>query len=322
MSTELHPEARAALRQRDRLGLDSLREVGVRRLRLLERLTAWWETRNPPAVGGVTDGTIPGPGGRLPVRTYRPAGDGPYPTVVFYHGGGFVVGSIESHDLFCRHLARESGCVVVSVGYRLAPEHPFPAAVEDAYAALEWAAENTDTLRGTGDLAVVGDSAGGALAAVVALMAAEQGGPSLDYQYLLYPGVGVEEGQQSVKEHAGRVLSEDDLQWFRECYYGSEIHERNPYADPTNACDCSGVAPATVLTAGFDPLRDGGKRYADQLEGDGVPTRYVEYEDVIHGFATMLGSPELERAHDAVADVASDLRDAFENRVTRSPARR
>jgi len=309
----LHPEARAALERRERFTPDSLRDAGIRRLRWLERATSWWQNRDPPAVGGVTDATIPGPAGRIPVRAYRPEGDdGPYPTVVFYHGGGFVLGSIESHDLFCRHLARESDCVVLSVDYRLAPEHPFPAAVEDAYAALTWAADNRETLRGDGDLAVVGDSAGGALAAVAALLAAERdGGPRLDYQYLLYPGVGVEEDQASVREHAGIVLPEDDLRWFRECYYGSELHERNPYADPTNAADVSGVAPATVLTAGFDPLRDGGRRYADQLEADGVPTKHVEYGDVMHGFATMLGSPELERAHDAVADVAADLRAAF-----------
>ncbi|MGB9964147.1 alpha/beta hydrolase [Halobacterium hubeiense] len=312
MDEELHPEARAAMERRERLGLTSLRSVGVRPLRLLERATSWWQNRNPPEVGRVVDRTIPGPAGDLPVRLYRPAGDGPFPTVVFYHGGGFVLGSLETHDLFCRHLARESGCVVMSVDYRLAPEHPFPAAVEDAYAALEWADENPDALAGTGDLAVVGDSAGGNLAAVAALMAAERDGPDLAYQYLLYPGVGVEEDQQSVREHAGKVLTADDLRWFRECYYRSEVHERNPYGDPTNACDRSGVAPATVLTAGFDPLRDGGREYADQLAADGVPTRHVEYGDVIHGFATMLSKPELERAHEAVAEVAADLREAFD----------
>ncbi|NIB98441.1 alpha/beta hydrolase fold domain-containing protein [Halobacterium sp. R2-5] len=311
MDDDLHPQAAAALERREKLPLSSLRRVGVRPLRLLMRASSWWQNRDPPAVGRVVDRSIPGPDGDLRVRLYRPEGDGPFPTVVFYHGGGFVLGSIESHDLFCRHLTRESGCVVVSVDYRLAPEHPFPAAVEDASAALEWAADNPDALAGTGDLAVVGDSAGGTLAAVAALMAAERDGPDVDYQYLLYPGVGVEEDQASVREHAGKVLAEDDLQWFRECYYGSEIHERNPYADPTNACDLSGVAPATVLTAGFDPLRDGGRRYADQLAADGVPTRHVEYEDVIHGFATMLSAPDLDRAHEAVADVADDLRAAF-----------
>jgi len=308
---DLHPQAEAALERRRKLGLSSLRDVGVRRLRWLGRLMNWWQNRNPPAVGRTVERSIPGPDGDLPIRIYRPHGDGPFPTVVFFHGGGYVLGSLESHDLLCRHLARESGAVVVAVDYRLAPEHPFPAAVEDAYAAVEWAAANPDALASDGNLAVVGDRAGGALAAVAALMAAEKNGPDIDHQALLYPGVGIERDQQSVREHAGRVLSEDDLEWFRECYFGSEVHERNPYADPTNACDLSGVPPATVVTAGFDPLRDGGVAYAEQLEADGVPVRHVEYDDMIHGFATMLSSPDLDRAHEAIADVAGDLRRTF-----------
>jgi acetyl esterase len=311
MVDDLHPDAIEVLERYRTVGLTSLRSMGVRRLRWLDRIYNWWRNRDPPAVGRVVDRTLPGPDDDVPVRLYRPAGDGPFPTVVFFHGGGFVVGGLESHDLFCRHLTRESDCVVMSVDYRLAPEDPFPAAVEDAYAAVEWAAANPHSLAGDGQLAVVGDSAGGNLAAVCSLAAAERDGPDLDYQYLLYPGVGTEPGQESVRVHAGKVLSEDDLEWFRECYYGSWVHERNPYADPTNATDLSGVAPATVLTAGHDPLRDGGRRYADQLEADGVPTRHVEYEDMIHGFATMLAAPDLDRAHDAVADVAADLRAAF-----------
>jgi len=315
MPADLHPEAEAAMQRRQTLGLSPLHSVGLRRLRLLNRAFNWWRNRDPPAVGRVVDRTIPGPDDAddVPVRLYRPKGDGPFPTVVFFHGGGFVLGSLETHDLLCRHLTRESDCVVTAVDYRLAPEHPFPAAVEDAYAAVEWAAANPDALAGDGRLAVVGDSAGGNLAAVCSLAAAERDGPDLDYQYLLYPGVGIEPGQESVREHAGTVLAEDDLEWFRECYYRSWVHERSPYADPTNAADLSGVAPATVLTAGHDPLRDGGRRYADQLEADGVPTRYVEYEDMIHGFASMLAAPDLERAHDAVDDVAADLRAAFED---------
>jgi acetyl esterase len=120
----------------------------------------------------------------------------------------------------------------------------------------------------------------------------------------LYPGVGVDPEQASVRDHAGIVLDEDDLDWFRECYYPSEVHERNPYADPTNAGDLSGVAPATVVTAGFDPLRDGGKAYADRLVCDGVPTRYTNYGAMVHGFMTLRG---VDRAHDAIADVAGDL---------------
>jgi acetyl esterase len=311
---DLHPQAEAVLRQRERLDLTPLHSVGLRRLRWLNRAFNWWRNRDPPAVGRVADRTIPGPDDAddVSVRLYRPAGDGPFPTVVFLHGGGFVAGSLASHDLLCRHLVRESDCVVLAVDYRLAPEHPFPAAVRDAYAAVEWADATPGALAGDGHLAVVGDSAGGTLAAVCALIASERDGPTIDYQYLLYPGVGVEEGRDSVRAHAGKILTWGDLEWFRDCYYQNWVHERNPYADPTNAADVSGVAPATVLTAGHDPLRDGGRRYADQLEADGVPTRHVEFADMIHGFAEMLGMPDLDRAHDAVADVAADLREAFD----------
>jgi acetyl esterase len=197
----------------------------------------------------------------------------------------------------------------LSVEYRLAPEHPFPAAVEDAYAAVEWAAESTAALGGTGDIAVAGDSAGGNLAAVTALMAAERDGPAIERQVLLYPGIGVDPEQESVNEHAGVVLSREDIEWFSAAYYRSEIHRRNPYADPINAGDLSGVAPATVVTAGFDPLRDGGRAYAERLVADGVATRYENYPAMVHGFMTMR---DVDRARDAIADVGADLADALD----------
>ncbi|MFB6130410.1 MAG: alpha/beta hydrolase [Salinigranum sp.] len=304
---EIDPQAGAALERQERVPIPHSRR-GLKLLRLLTRPAMWIRNRNVPSVGTTVDRTIPGPAGDLDVRLYLPDGDGPYSTVVFFHGGGYVLGSIATHDWLCRHLTRESGSAVLSVDYRLAPEHPFPAAVEDAYAAVEWAAAHSEAVAGNGRLAVAGDSAGGTLAAVTSLMAAERDGPELDYQALFYPGVGVEPDQPSVREHAGVVLDEDDLEWFRECYYGNRIHERNPYADPTNAGDVSGVAPATVVTAGFDPLRDGGKAYAEQLVRDGVPTRYENYEDMIHGFVTLRG---VDRARDAIAAVAGDLADAL-----------
>ncbi|MFD1513555.1 alpha/beta hydrolase [Halomarina rubra] len=308
---EIHPQAREYLDRQERLPLYPLRDRNLRFLRSLMRVTDWFQNRNPPVVGSTEDRTIPGPAGDLPVRLYRPDGDGPFPTVVFFHGGGFVLGSLGSHDLFCRHLVRESGCVVVSVDYRLAPEHPFPAAVEDAYAATEWAAANVETLSGDGRLAVVGDSAGGNLAAVVSLLAAERGGPDVDYQALVYPGVGITGERPSAEEHTGIVLLEEDLEWFRESYFGSDLNLRNPYADPFQAEDLSGVAPATIITAGFDPLRDGGKAYAERLVADGVPVRYDNYDDMIHGFATAPGANGIDRAHELVAQIADDLRDAF-----------
>ena len=304
---DIDPQARAAIERQEWFSLPRSR-LGLKLLRRLTGPVMWVRNRTPPSVGRTVDRTIPGSAGDLDVRLYLPDADGPFPTVVFFHGGGFVLGSIATHDWLCRHLVRESECAVLSVDYRLAPEHPFPAAVEDAYAAVEWTAVHPDAVAGNGRLAVAGDSAGGTLAAVAALMAAERDGPEIDHQTLLYPGVGVEEDQESVREHAGVVLGEDDLEWFRGCYYESETHERNPYADPTNAGDVSGVAPATVVTAGFDPLRDGGKSYAEQLVRDGVSTRYVNYESMVHGFMTLRG---VDRARDAIADVADDLADSL-----------
>ena len=304
---EIDPQAKRAVQRQERMPMPHSRR-GLTLLRLVGRAAMWVQNRDTPSVGRTVDGTIPGPAGDLDARLYLPEGDGPFPTVVFFHGGGYVLGSIGTHDWLCRHLTRESGCAVLSVEYRLAPEHPFPAAVEDAYAAVEWAAAHPGAIKGDGQVAVAGDSAGGALAAVAALMAAERDGPEIEHQVLLYPSVGVEPDQPSVKEHTGLVLSEADMAWYNECYFESEIHERNPYADPTNACDVSGVAPATVVTAGFDPLRDGGRAYAEQLVDDGVSTRYENYEAMVHGFMTFR---EIDRAHDAIVDVAGDLADAL-----------
>lgn len=305
---EIDPQAMAEVRRQERFPLPHSR-FGLKLLRLLMGATMWIRNRDVPSVGRTVDRTIPGPAGDLDVRLYLPEGEGPFPTVVFFHGGGFVLGSIATHDWLCRHLTRESNCGVLSVDYRLAPEHPYPAAVEDAYAAVEWAAANPDAVEGNGHLAVAGDSAGGTLAAVAALMAADRDGPPIDYQVLLYPGLGVEEDQASVTDHAGIVLDRADLEWFRECYYGDGDYGDDPYADPTNADDLSGVPPATVLTAGFDPLRDGGKAYADQLDRDGVHTRYENYDDMVHGFLTFRG---VDRTHEAIGSVAADLVEALD----------
>ena len=302
---QLHPQARTVLDRQERFGMVPLHEHGVRRMRWFSKLAAWFRNRSAPSVARTFDRTVPGPAGDLPVRVYRPYGTGPFPTLVYFHGGGFVSGGLDTHDALCRHLTIESGAVVVSVDYRLAPEHPFPAAVEDAIAATEWAADEREFLAGDGRLVVAGDSAGGTLAAVVALDAADRADLGVDRQLLVYPGIGIEEDQASVRDHGGLVLTREDLEWFRDCYYDSELHLHNPYADPAEACDLAGVAPATVLTAGFDPLRDGGVAYAERLESAGVETRHVHYDDMIHGFLTMTDA--IDRATDAIADVAGDV---------------
>lgn len=266
-----------------------------------------------PPLGEVTDRTIPGPDEDLPVRSYRPPTDGPHPTVVYFHGGGWVIGGIESHDLLCRHLANEADAVVVSVDYRLAPEHPFPAAVEDAYAATEWVAEHADAVGGDGRLAVAGDSAGGNLAAIVSLMARDRDGPSIEHQGLIYPATSAAEDWPSREENAeGYFLTERDMTWFFDHYLESDVHARNPYAFPMGACDLSGLPPATVQTAGFDPLRDEGVAYAEQLEDAGVAVSHHHYPDAIHGFVTMLAEPaRVDRAYDAIGDLAADLEASF-----------
>lgn len=306
---EMHPQARAVLDRQRRLGSGQLSDYDHRLLRALERGLTWLGRlrRDAPPVGSITDGTIPGPDGDLQVRVYRPDAPGPYPTIVFFHGGGFVLGSIDTHDVLCRRLTQASAAAVVSVAYRRAPEHPFPAPVEDAYGATQWIADHPDRLASDGHLAVAGDSAGGTLAAAVALMARDRDGPALDYQALLYPGVGVRLDQNAVRENDGIVLTVDDLEWFRDCYYGSEIHLANPYGDPGAACEYAGVAPATVVTAGFDPLRDGGVAYAEALEADGVAVSHRHYPDMIHGFAS---TPEIDRSESVVDAVAEDLQQA------------
>lgn len=297
----IDPQAKAAL-QRRRVSLPHSR-IGLKLLRPVARFASRYGVRNRPAVGSVTDLQLPGPDGDIRMRRYRPDTDGDVPTVVFFHGGGYVIGGLETHDVLCRRLTRESGCAVLSVAYRLAPEHPFPAAVEDCYTATEWAAANSARLGGADGLAVAGDSAGGTLAAVIALMAAERDGPELAHQALLYPATGVEPSQESVQQNAGIVLDESDLAFFENCYLDSEIHRRNPYADPSNAADLSVVAPATVITAGFDPLRDAGKGYAEQLLADGVDVRYENYPSQVHGFAAMA----IDAAEDVAAGVGRDL---------------
>ncbi|AWB28603.1 alpha/beta hydrolase [Halococcoides cellulosivorans] len=323
--------------------METLRETAAVRGRLLAwqrprliRAAEWLgaRSRDGPAVGGVTDRTIAGRDGAIAVRSYRPpagapialagssergaddggeaddpadgdrtnasAADDPPGTVVFFHGGGFVLGSITTYDRLCRQVCRATGWTVHSVGYRRAPENPFPAAVEDAIDATQWAAD-----RAEGPLVVAGDSAGGNLAAVVAYWAATANGPDIDRQVLLYPGVDHATDHPSRRDHTGLMLTEAALEWFGEAYYGSDIVLQNPYADPMAACDLSGVAPATVLTAGFDPLRDGGLAYGDRLRADGVDLSRLHEPDQIHGFLTL---PDIDRTAPVLDRLASEIR--------------
>jgi acetyl esterase len=260
----------------------------------------------------VTDGTIVAGGVELPIRTYRPAGigDGPAPTLVFYHGGGFVLGGLASHDRDCRALANRGQCQVIAVDYRLAPEHPFPAAVDDAVAALEHIVANAAELGvDPQHLAVGGDSAGGNLAAVAAIHARDAG-IALRLQLLIYPAVAGDEGEypSRVENATGYMLDAESIAWFVQAYFPDGTH-RDWRAAPMMAARLDGVAPALVITAEFDPLRDEGEAYAAQLEAAGVPAKATRYEGLIHGFFGL--GPIVPAANAAVDEAGAALREAL-----------
>lgn len=265
----------------------------------------------PIAVAKVVDRTLPGPAGDVPVRIYTPDGRAPFPVLAFFHGGGFVIGSLDSHDNVCRELCAEAGCLVVSVDYRLAPEHPFPAAPEDCYAVTRWLAEHgaeidADPTR----IAVGGDSAGGNLAAVVALMARERRGPDLRHQLLVYPVTDHAFDTPSYSENAeGYMLTRDMMQWFWRHYLSDAAQGRDPLASPLRAKSLAGLPPATVITAEFDPLRDEGEAFAERLMASGVKTRLTRYDGVFHGFFSMADA--IDRGRHAVQQAAQALRQAF-----------
>ena len=261
----------------------------------------------PTPVGSVTDRTIPGPAGEIPVRVYRPEGGGTPPIVVYFHGGGWTIGNLDSHDENCRAMTANAGVVTVSVDYRLAPEHRYPAAADDAYAAAGWAAEHAADLGGDASrLVVAGDSAGGNLAAVTALRARDSGGPAITHQVLIYPVTDVGQDTESYHENAtGFFLSAAHMRWYWGCYLGRR-DGTGPYASPLRAINLGGLPPATVLTADCDPLRDEGNAYAERLRAAGVPVTARCYAGMFHGFYGMAGL--LDGATAAQQEVADVLR--------------
>jgi acetyl esterase len=265
-------------------------------------------------VAQVENRTIPGPAGEIPVRIYTPAGMGPFPVLVYFHGGGWVICSLDSHDDQCRRLTNGAGCVLVSVDYRLAPEHKFPAAPEDCYAATCWVAEHAAELNGDPTrLAIGGDSAGGNLTAVVAQMARDQGGPQLIYQLLIYPATDFTAQTASKKENAdGYFLTLEDMHWFENHYLNSPQDRLNPLASPMLARDLSNLPPALILTAEYDPLRDEGELYGQRLREAGVPVTVRRYDGLIHGFFGQ--SAIVDAARRAVEETAQTLREVLHAR--------
>jgi len=324
---------------------------------------------DPPEPFAVRNREIPGPAGRLQVRCYHSTDAGNLPLVIFFHGGGFTIGSLDSHDAVCRQLCVDADCLVVSVAYRLAPEHRFPAALEDAYAASCWVAEHGEELGGDPQrLAVAGDSAGGNLAAVTCLLARENGFPDLCCQVLIYPGTDLTESMPSHQAFGeGYLLTGSLIDWFHGNYLGdfgefgdlrglrdrgnhggdnpgnksgqipvngtktqpgitgtpgatslpretsgSEHHAADPaywQASPLHADNHENLPPAHIITAGYDPLQDEGKAYADKLGAAGVSVSFRHYDNMMHGFITQPGY--IDAAGDAIRSCAAQLQAAF-----------
>ena len=266
---------------------------------------------SPEPVARLEDRAIPGPAGQIPIRLYAPSTASGLPLLVYFHGGGWVIGSIDSHDLVARGLANAGQCLVVSVDYRLAPEARFPAAAEDSYAATAWAAANATSLGGdAGRLAVGGDSAGGNLAAAVALMARDRGGPPLVHQSLLYPVTDHDFETPSYRDCAeGYGLSRADMIYFWDHYVPNPTDRDNPYVLVLRAPDLSGLPPALVITAGHDPLRSEGEAFAARLTAAGVPARLSCYPGMIHGFVGM--ATVLAAGRQALSEAGAALGEAF-----------
>ena len=270
----------------------------------------------PPAeIAGVSEQTIDGPGGPLRIRTYTPRGRGPFPLLVFFHGSGFVLCSLDTHDGMCRNLCAGADCVVVSVDYRLAPEHKFPAGLEDCLYATRWAAAHAGELGADARrVAVAGDSAGGNMAAVVALRLRDESGPALCGQLLLYPVTDYHTpGTPSYEENAeGYGLTRDTMKWFWDHYLNDASEGAHPHASPLRARDLSRLPSALVVTAEYDPLRDEGELYAEKLRAAGTPTILTRYDGVNHGFMFWVGV--VDKADAAMNDACEWLRGIFAGR--------
>jgi acetyl esterase len=310
MSLDKH--VKALLDQMAAIGAPKLWELGPQAARAAMRMSIF--RTNDVEIGATSDRTFPGPSGEVGLRVYTPLGaTAPLlPGLVFFHGGGFVLGDLESHDGLCRTLSNESGCRVVSVDYRLAPEHPFPAAVEDSFAAVKWVAENAAELGiDAARIAVGGDSAGGNLAAVAAVLAKKASGPKLAFQLLIYPVAQLGGAETaSMRENAkGYFLEKASMEWFTRLYCPEASQRSDPRLSPLLARDVTGLPPAYVVTAGFDPLRDEGKAYADKLDAAGVAVTYVNYPGMVHGFFSFRGL--VPKAREAVAAAAAALRAAL-----------
>jgi acetyl esterase len=306
----LDPQAQAFLDQMAAAGVPTIDELRVSDMRQL--LVALGSSNTEPEkVDDVSNREIPGPAGAIPVRVYKPNATGPLPILVYFHGGGWVAGNLDTADAICRGLANAAECLVISVEYRLAPEHKFPAALDDCYVAVQWIAANAAQFGGDSSrLAVGGDSVGGNLAAVVTQVARDRGGPPLLFQLLVYPVTDFSFDTVSYRENAeGYMLTRDVMIWFWNHYLPAQSDGDSPQASPLRSRDLRGLPPALVITAGFDPLRDEGEAYASRLRDAGVAVVVRRYDTMIHGF---FGLPSIfEQGKAAIAEAGKSLRAAF-----------
>jgi acetyl esterase/lipase len=306
----LHPQCKAFLDMLAAAGGPGLNELPLDEARKVPyRMIELGGPEEP--VAQVDARTLPGLV-QIPVRVYRPSAAQDLPALMYFHGGGFVICNLDTHDRICRMLANASGCVVVSVDYRLAPENKFPAAVEDAYSATRYVAEHgsefgIDPRR----IAVGGDSAGANLATVVAMMARERGGPGLKFQLLIYPVTDfTEHATQSERDYGhGYFLEEVQMDWFADQYFATRADRYSPYASPSKASDVRGLPPAMVITGECDPLRDQGEAYAEKMRSAGVAVVLKRYEGMIHPFVSLAGIVDAGR--DAINESASAVRQAL-----------
>ena len=310
----LDPQAANVIELIIKSGRPAYHQLSPKDARQLFRDTRPASTPPAPQIGDVRDLTADGPRGPIPLRVYRPAGmtdSRRLPALVFFHGGGWVIGDLETHDVACRQITAEAGVSVIAVDYRLAPEHKFPAAVDDAWAATRWIAAHAAELGINADrLAVGGDSAGGNLAAVVALLARDAGAPRIRLQILTYPVTDLASESRSYEELAdGYMLTRDGMRWFRAHYLGKEEDAADWRVSPLRAPSLAGLPPALVITAGYDPLRDEGEAYARRLREAGVTVDAVCFGGMIHGFVPM--GRLIDTAFRAVALIAGSLRYAL-----------
>ncbi|HLG89536.1 MAG TPA: alpha/beta hydrolase [Alphaproteobacteria bacterium] len=305
----LDPKAKAVIDQMASLPVPAWEELDAVTYRSI--LDAARFPPPPIELAEIRNDAIPGPAGLMRVRIYRSSLEPNQPGIVYFHGGGFVIGSLDSHEGGCRRLSKGAACTVVSIDYRLAPEHPFPAAVEDAFAATKWIADHAAALKiDPKRIAVAGDSAGGNLAAVVALLARDKGGPAICHQLLVYPVTDLKFSSQSYVDNGeGYFLTRDMMGWFRRQYMPADIALDHPHASPLYADSLKGLPPATVITAEYDPLRDEGEDYGRRLSEAGVPTQVKRYNGVFHGFFSMAGV--IDQGDEAVDFAVGELRKAF-----------